>query len=174
MTKIVPTPAQDAQVDAVTAAEGTFSLPIDADLKLERQDGTYSTVYATTDPAIDLSVVNVSHLTSTVNGIVQGEINNFYGEYQTGIAYPVGATFYRETTSGNTNIPTIFWYDVTTAITAAANTSFTAIAGSTLERFSNINTADYIRRFRNEYNRRHTQTVPGQTNPEIPPFGRFN
>ena len=171
MTKIVPTPAQDAQVDAVTAAEGTFSLPIDADLKLERQDGTYSTVYATTDPAIDLSVVNVSHLTSTVNGIVQGEINNFYGEYQTGIAYPVGATFYREITPGNTNIPTIFWYDVTTAITAAANTSFTAIAGSTLERFSNINTADYIRRFRNEYNRRHTQTVPGQTNPEIPPFG---
>ena len=60
MTRQVPTMPEEAQVSNDFE---TFFLPFDASLDLSGAvDGTPRTVYGVTDPAIDLSIVNVRHL----------------------------------------------------------------------------------------------------------------
>ena len=61
MAKTPLTPAERQEVANVRNTEGTFELPIDADLELRNSDGSYGAAYGSTDPDIEASFVNIKH-----------------------------------------------------------------------------------------------------------------
>jgi hypothetical protein len=66
MAKIPLTPEEVNEVVSLRNREGSFNLPISADLELENADGTYAAVYGTTDPEIGASMVNISYLRNNI------------------------------------------------------------------------------------------------------------